>query len=387
MHLSEKPTPSFTINDTLNPVLWQDSVLRTDVRHKLLMIARNFTETLTVKNLKLRDITVSGSNASYNYSDVSDIDLHLIVDIDNPELEDYFNAKKNNYNFKYDLKIKGIPVEVYVQDSKQKHYSAGIYSILDNKWLVTPSKKEPSVSQQEIKNKARNYSARINKVLKSNDKFAAKETLDDIRRLRKAGLEQGGEQSVENLAFKLLRARGQLDKLYKHIDKLQSAELSLGEKMKIKDIMETYSVTKKDPTTGLELTAQDGTKMILPPEKMAAIQADPQDPNKNDPKNFIMSTQTLNPVSADDHQMTGPELGDNVNLPHDSVTTETQDEEEEKDLIVFNGKRRRNKRKIGGDSGDDFIDDIIDHKWQNNAIGKLKESDMLYKMLTIAGLK
>jgi hypothetical protein len=53
--------------------------------------------------------------------------------------------------------------------------------------------------------------------------------MDELKRLRKAGLESDGEQSVENLAFKLLRARGQIDKLRKYIDKLTSAELSLEE--------------------------------------------------------------------------------------------------------------------------------------------------------------
>ena len=53
--------------------------------------------------------------------------------------------------------------------------------------------------------------------------------MDELKRLRKAGLESNGEQSVENLAFKLLRARGQIDKLRKYITKLESAELSLGE--------------------------------------------------------------------------------------------------------------------------------------------------------------
>ena len=53
--------------------------------------------------------------------------------------------------------------------------------------------------------------------------------LDDIYKLRAAGLESGGENSVENLAFKLLRSRGQINKLNKFIDKLQSADLSIGE--------------------------------------------------------------------------------------------------------------------------------------------------------------
>jgi hypothetical protein len=55
--------------------------------------------------------------------------------------------------------------------------------------------------------------------------------MEHIYRLRKAGLESGGEFSVENLAFKLLRDRGQINKLRKYIDKLQSAELSLEDQL------------------------------------------------------------------------------------------------------------------------------------------------------------
>jgi hypothetical protein len=54
--------------------------------------------------------------------------------------------------------------------------------------------------------------------------------MSSIRRLRQAGLEKGGEYSVENLAFKLLRTQGKIDKLRTHIDRLQSSELSLKER-------------------------------------------------------------------------------------------------------------------------------------------------------------
>jgi hypothetical protein len=65
--------------------------------------------------------------------------------------------------------------------------------------------------------------------MRSGDLAKCKEAMEDLKRLRKAGLEANGEQSVENLAFKLLRARGQIGKLSKYITKLESAELSLGE--------------------------------------------------------------------------------------------------------------------------------------------------------------
>jgi len=194
-----------------------------------MLIAQNFANFLNVKKLNLTDITISGSNASFGYTQYSDIDLHLVVKMDS-EMADFYTAKKNNYNFTHDIKIKSIPVELYVQDKDQPHASAGIYSILNDKWLVKPKHSAPVVSEAEVNSKARNYAGRINKALKSDNLDDASQTMEDIRRLRKSGLAKTGEYSVENLAFKLLRARGKIDKLANHINKLESKRLSFGEK-------------------------------------------------------------------------------------------------------------------------------------------------------------
>ena len=219
-------------HDTLNPLIWEGTQLKTEVRYKLLAIAHHFAKFLNVPKLNLRDITISGSNAAFGYSDSSDLDLHLVVDMpkDKPELAELYTAKKNNYNFAHNIKVKGIDVELYVQDVQQPHHSAGIYSILNDKWLSKPKHQPPNIEDREVTSKARNYSAKINQAMRSNDLNTAKETMADIRRLRQAGLEAGGEYSVENLAFKLLRARGKIDKFVKYINKLESAALSLGEK-------------------------------------------------------------------------------------------------------------------------------------------------------------
>ena len=228
MQVQELSVQPLHHNDTLNPLLWDGEHLRREVRYKLLQIAKHFAEFLNVDQLNLKDITVSGSNASYGYSKYSDIDLHLVVEhvVDREEL---YQAKKNQYNFTYDITLKDIPVELYVQDSKQPHHSAGIYSVLDNKWLSKPNPDRPKTHPTEIKSKARNFSGLINQAIRSEDLERCRATMEEIRRLRKAGLERSGEDSVENLAFKLLRARGQIDKLRKYITKLESAELSLGE--------------------------------------------------------------------------------------------------------------------------------------------------------------
>lgn len=231
MNFQEISVNAITYHDELNPLLWENNHLETTVRYKLLAIAMHFAKFLNVPKLNLRDITISGSNAAYGYSDQSDLDLHLVVDMphDRPELAELYTAKKNQYNFTYDITVKGIDVELYVQDVQQVHHSAGIYSVLNDRWISKPKKKLPTISDAEVKSKARNYSARINAAMRANDLNTARETMSEIRKLRQSGLEAGGEYSVENLAFKLLRARGKIDKFRKHIDKLQSAELSLGE--------------------------------------------------------------------------------------------------------------------------------------------------------------
>ena len=227
--LSAEPIP---YHNELNPILWDDNKLKTEIRYKLLLIAKHFANFLNVSKLNLRDITISGSNAAYGYSESSDLDLHLVADIpdDRPELLELYDAKKNQYNSKYDIKLKTIPVELYVQSSTQPHASAGIYSVLKDQWISEPKYGPPSVTDQEVKSKARNYAGKINQALRSDELDLAQETMSDLRRLRQAGLEEGGEFSVENLAFKLLRARGKIDRLRRHIDQLQSAKLSLGEK-------------------------------------------------------------------------------------------------------------------------------------------------------------
>jgi hypothetical protein len=218
-------------HDTLNPKLWDNNQLHTQVRYKLMAIAMHFAKFLNVPELNLRDVTISGSNAAYGYADSSDLDLHLVVDMpkDRPELAELYSAKKNEYNFTHDITVKGIDVELYVQDVQQVHRSAGIYSLLRDMWISKPKHQQPTVRDQDVMSKARNYSARINAAMRSNDLNKSKETMAAIRKLRQSGLEHGGEYSVENLAFKLLRARGKIDKFRRHINKLQSAELSLGE--------------------------------------------------------------------------------------------------------------------------------------------------------------
>lgn len=216
----------------LNPLLWRGSVLNPQVRFKLLQIAKHFVTFIDIPELLLKDVTISGSNAAYSYTAQSDIDLHLIVTVPRERellLKPLYDAKKNQYNYVHDIKIKGIDVEVYVQPEDQKHHSLGIYSVLDNKWVSEPTMATIKIDDGDVEAKVENYLNKIMQALTTDDIDEAKEMYQEIRKLRQSGLEQGGEFSVENVAFKVLRAKGFIGQLQQHIDKLQDKALSLGE--------------------------------------------------------------------------------------------------------------------------------------------------------------
>lgn len=217
-------------HNRLNRKLWSKGKLRPEIRYSLLKIAHNFVHFIGLKSLGLQDITISGSNAGYTYSKASDIDLHLVVDIDEENKDSYkqlFDSKKNLYNFTYDLSIKNIDVEVYVQDSEQPHTSAGIYSVLDNRWLKTPQAVHDNLDRQLVREKYKHFKGKINLALHSNDINAVQNVYLDIRKMRQHGLSQTGELGVENVTFKILRAKGLIEKLRNHISKLEARSLSL----------------------------------------------------------------------------------------------------------------------------------------------------------------
>jgi len=230
MQQEDLVSTAIVFHQRLNPKLWSKGKLKPQVRFHLLEIAKHFVDYIDIDNLGLQDITISGSNAGYTYSRKSDIDLHLIVDIPQDKkqiLKQLFDAKKNQYNFQHDITIRNIDVELYVQDAEQTHTSVGIYSVLDDKWLKVPDVVEDKVDRAQVKVKYKQYVGKVRTALRSDNLEAVQKTSDDIRNLRQQGLDQEGELGVENITFKVLRAKGYLEQLRNHISKLKAEKLSL----------------------------------------------------------------------------------------------------------------------------------------------------------------
>ena len=223
-------------NDELNPRLWgPDEHLLPAVRERLLAIADDFRESLGI-DVEVKDITVSGSNAAYTYTPHSDIDLHLVVDL--PEADasevyrELFDAKKYQYNDQHDYKIGGYDVELYVQDASRPHHSQGIYSLMHNDWVRVPSRRKPTVDDISVKSKYEDIGQRIDAAIESGDLARMDVMAAKIREMRQAGLDAHGEFGPENLAFKVLRGNGTLEKLRNARKAVQDQEMSLQERKK-----------------------------------------------------------------------------------------------------------------------------------------------------------
>ena len=227
---SFKLSDAVTFHDKLNPKLWNGIKLRPEVREHLIKIAQDFLQELGVHDLDVKDITISGSNAAFSYTKHSDLDLHILVDMGNlPTDEVYkelFNAKKTIYNDSHDITIHTIPVELYIQDSRQPVVSLGEYSVMNDEWVKIPTKRRSDFDQTVTKSKYEKLLDVMEIALKSRKYSKVKHILDTLRRYRQAGLDKGGEFSPENLAYKMLRSQGYITKLYDLRDKLHSEKLS-----------------------------------------------------------------------------------------------------------------------------------------------------------------
>ena len=234
---------SFHLQDELNPKIWESpDKMSSKVRERLLEIAYEFIEFLGV-DVIISDVVMTGSLANYNWSQYSDVDLHLIADFEQfsekelPLYEELFKLKKTLFNDKHNIKIYGYDVELYIQNDVEAHCSSGEYSILFDEWKTKPSKENVEVDTNLIKTKSEHWMKTIDEVIddvKESPLESGVESIDKIKdklkKYRTAGLEDGGEMSNENLVFKVLRRNGYIQKLFDFQNEYQDKKLSLKEK-------------------------------------------------------------------------------------------------------------------------------------------------------------
>ena len=243
---------------------WDEKVLLPEIEESLLKIAKDVYDSMDIE-VPYDDITITGSLASFSWHNNSDIDLHILLDFskisDNLELvKRALDQSRINWNKTHNIFIKGHEVEIYFQDSNETHESDGVWSLIDKNWIKEPNQEEAFYDLRTTEKKAEMLAKTIDHIesLFEEGKYEESYDLADkvkgkISRMRKAGLEDEGIYSPENLAFKMLRNSKYLEKLSDLKVSSYDNKMSLTEAY-IKD----YFIEKNSKTSSDHMEFGDG---------------------------------------------------------------------------------------------------------------------------------
>lgn len=239
----DKIISSFNIQDELNPKIWENLGdgnyhMVSEVRDALINIANEFIDFIGLE-IFVSDITMTGSLANFNWSDFSDIDLHIMYDFAESGnqknlYKELFKLKKTLFNSTHNITVKNYEVELYVQDMDEPHFSTGVYSVMFDEWINVPTQESVTIDEEVLKAKVNQWTDIIDAVLENapdEDLNDALEIIDKVKdrlkKYRSAGLEKEGEYSYENLVFKFLRRNGYIQKIFDYSNELVDKKLSL----------------------------------------------------------------------------------------------------------------------------------------------------------------
>ncbi len=221
----------------LNPLIWDSKdKLIPSIKNKLIVIANKVSNDVATK-VKIKNIYLTGSLATYKWTPASDFDLHIIVDIlekhsDNT-LSEYLDLRCKIFNLEHSIFIKGYKVEVNMKEQEVFLKDKAIYDLIKNEWVVLPNPETRDLNDPDVLKLTKEYQGKIDELIHSNGSIEDVEMLKkEIKGLRIDGLKEEGEYSVGNLTFKKLRSTEYIGKLFDYKRSLINKQLSL-EKFKV----------------------------------------------------------------------------------------------------------------------------------------------------------
>lgn len=222
-------------HNELNQDLFDGKKLKADVREALIEIAKSFKDSVDLAYEPV-DIYFTGSEANYNYNEHSDIDVHLVYDFEQvgpiaEMINHYLQTAKRVFNDKHQITVKGLPVEVGAEMKNTPLVTSGVYSLLNDEWVI-----EPENANKEIQEPEEPYynevKMQIEDAIISKDIEKIRNAVDFIWGIRKEGLANEGEFGPANTLFKQLRNEGLLGELRQAYYDAESEDLSLESMMK-----------------------------------------------------------------------------------------------------------------------------------------------------------
>jgi hypothetical protein len=232
---------TFEMQSELQPEIWIDNQMWPEVRVRFLEIVEDFLDGLDI-NVPIEDVRLTGSLSNYNWSKYSDADLHIVVDFSEIDedielVKAFFDAARARWNDHHQISVYGFEVELYVENVGDTHHSSGVYSVEQNKWIIEPTPRDVEIDFVTARKKSDDMETQVNlveRILKMGNTRSALKIIErikhKIRRMRQAGLDSPQKEfSPENIAFKILRRAGTLERLSSLKRQAYDTQMSLPE--------------------------------------------------------------------------------------------------------------------------------------------------------------
>ena len=207
----------------------KDEVLRPEIRKVLLRIYADVINAVKEKDIEFSpdDFVITGSLTGNDYTEDSDVDLHIIVDYsayEEPELAKAYFYDYGKIWTSHEYELLGRKIELYFQDKDEPHISPGIYSVINNVWVYLNPHPDIEISE-EAEEKAEDIKESLLKSMDEakddEDVEKLKDEVKAIKENRRKGLIKNGMDCIENQVFHILKNEGIFDEIYDKIDKLE----------------------------------------------------------------------------------------------------------------------------------------------------------------------
>lgn len=132
------------LHDNLNPSIWdKNSNLRPEVKDQIIKPISEWIESV-IPGTKIENLFFLGSNTGHQYSGGSDIDINVQIDIPDVKIEELFHILPNGNLLTGTLH----PINYYLVNKLTKllRTKGAAYDILNDKWIIEPSKENVEIS-------------------------------------------------------------------------------------------------------------------------------------------------------------------------------------------------------------------------------------------------
>jgi len=262
-------------NQSLCPALWDSQQhLDPEVRLNLLKMAKDFYEK-TGFQAPIIDVYLMGSIANYNWTADSDADVHVIIDYNQLQMPEETSSEViktagAQWNTEHNATVKGHKVELNIQNAReQKPHVTGIYSLMKDQWIRQPQYQPRQFDTPTIQAKYKGMKKYIEAALRSGNRDTMKSAKKYLDAFRQYGLDTGGELSIENIVFKIIRSKGLIKALKTAITATYDKEMSVKE-VGMKDLKQSL------PREPRQYQYQDDGKLRLDKlnlDQLAALRA------------------------------------------------------------------------------------------------------------------